>query len=83
VDRVGGDVDVAVLHGHGEDDQVVDVLHVIADLAFGELVGSAAENQIAGCADGDLVRDVAGELELAVGPANFDLDLVSKSAKKR
>lgn len=82
MDRVRRHVDIAVLGLHIENDKVVDVFHVLADLGFGELACSAAEDKIAGCADGDLIGDVAGKLELAVRPSYFDLGYVSFSTKR-
>ena len=74
MNRVHRDISIAVAVGDVDDYEVVDVLHVGADLGLGEaLFDGGVDDDVAGGAVGDFVADVGVEVELAVGPFYFDL----------
>ena len=74
MDGVHADIGIAVADLDIDDDEVVDVFHVVADLRFQEtLVDGGADDQVASSAVCDLVADVVVELELPVCPLHFDL----------
>ena len=74
MDGVHADIGIAVADLDIDDDEVVDVFHVVADLRFQEtLFDGGADDQVASSAVCDFVADVVVELELPVGPFHFDL----------
>lgn len=75
MDGVGGYEDVATLlvDLHADDHKVVYMLQIIPYPLFVEATrNTIADDNVAGCARGDLVGDVIGHAELAVIPADFD-----------
>ena len=57
----------------GDDDAVVDVLKVIADRSFGVAGGGVVYQDVAGCANIDLVGNVVWQGEVALGPEDLNL----------
>jgi len=84
VDRVGRDVSVGAAEVDGHYDQVVNVLHVVADLGLGEVFGGGvADDDVAGGAVKDFVAGEGLEVELTVGPFDFDLGLSSQKRNRQ
>ena len=77
MDGVGGDVYIAIFEFDVNDNEVMDMIHVIPNALFGELSSRTTNDQIPCCADGDLVRNMRRKVELAVIPAYFNLSIVS------
>lgn len=74
VHGVHADVGIAVTELDIYDDEVVDVLHVVAYLRFQEtFFDCRADEQVASGTICDFIADVLVEMELAVRPFHFDL----------
>ena len=68
------DVCVAVAKFDVDDDEVVDVFHVVADLWFHQsFLHRGVDEDVAGGAIGDLCAGVRVEVVLTVCPFDFDL----------
>lgn len=78
MNTVHRDISVTTAEGNVNDDQIVDVLHVGADLRFGQAaVLSRVNQEIASSSTGSLVGDVLIQMILALGPPDFDLTELS------
>lgn len=78
VHRVRGNIDVLSHKIDGNDDEVMNVLHVVAYAALREALRSAVSNHdITRCTTSNLISDVAGKAKLAVIPTDFDLRSLS------
>lgn len=76
--RIRRNVDVLAKKVDGNDDEVMDVLHVITNAALGEVLrGAISDNNVTRCTTGNLIRDVAWNAELAVVPPDFNLRTLS------
>lgn len=73
MDRVCRDERVAALELDVDHDEVVDVVQIIPYALLGEFAVRTADDNVARDSLGDLVRYVAGDMELAFVPADFDL----------
>lgn len=75
MDRVGGDVHVSTSNIDVDDDKIVNVVEMISDLLLGDLASQAAHDKVPRGASCDLVGNMLGHMELAVGPTEFELAL--------
>jgi hypothetical protein len=73
VDRVGGNVGVAISEVDVNYDQIVNMVKVILNLSRGNLAANAAYDEIARRPVGYLVGNVIRYIELTIGPAAFEL----------
>jgi hypothetical protein len=79
VDGVGGNESVAVTEVDGDDDEVVNVLHVLSDATFSETsIPSSTYANVPCCSVGNFGGDMVVEVELTFSPAYFDLKVGQK-----
>lgn len=76
--RVRGNVNILANKVDGNDDKIMNVLHIVTNAALRKVLrGAIADNNVTRCTTSDLIGDVAGKAELAVVPADFDLRVLS------
>ena len=75
MNRVDGDVHISTPEVDVDDDKVVDMVEMISDLLLGDLAGQATHDEVPRGASCNLVGNMLGHMELAVGTAEFKLDL--------
>lgn len=73
VDRIGRDERVSIAESNINHDQVVNVIQMVSDLGSGKSSISTADDEVAGGTIRNLVGNVAGNMELAISPTNFEL----------
>lgn len=74
VNGVGRNVGVAIAVGDVDDDQIVDVFHVLTDrLLIQAFVYRAVDDEVASSTVDDLIIDMTIKVELAFSPFDFDL----------
>lgn len=74
---VGTDVAAATFDIDLDDHQIVDMFKILADGLFSEPGITTANDKIASSTEGNLVRDMAWQDELAIAPTYFYLLLVN------
>lgn len=78
MDTVHGDEGGAIAECDVDDDELVDVFHVVADTGIGEApLDCGVDDDVAGGTVDDFAFNVAVEAELAVCPPDIDLRSVS------
>jgi hypothetical protein len=75
MNRVDRDVHISTPEVDVDDDKVVDMVEMISDLLLGDLASYAAHDNIPRGASCNLTGNMLGHMELAVGPAEFELAL--------
>lgn len=73
--RVRVDVAASASETDSNDNQVVDVLHIIANLLFGELRIASSKDEIATSTNAELTRNMARQSEVSITPSNINLSL--------
>lgn len=77
MNRVGGYVCVAVLEGDIDNNKIMNVVQVIADLICREFSSNASNDKVACSSGGDLVCNMRWNMELSLIPSNLKLSNVS------
>lgn len=75
VHRVRADVTASASETDSNDNQVVDVLHIIPNLLFGELRVASSKDEIATGTNAELTRNMARQGEVPITPSNINLSL--------
>lgn len=80
--RVGCDVDIQTSHNDVNDNKVVDVFHIITDGSFAKTLRAGSTNdQVPAHATLEIAAKSVIDGELALAPADFDLEDVRSMAK--
>lgn len=73
VDRIGADVAAAALESDLGDDEVVNVLQVVANHFLGDIMVASSDDKIARRTLCNFIRNITSERELSIAPSNINL----------
>lgn len=77
MDRVQGQVGIAVLKRDVDNNQVVDMVKVLSKTVFGNIWMHASNNQVSSCANSNLIGNMTWKNELAIVPGELNLRNIS------
>lgn len=76
MDGIQRKVGITVLKRDANDNQVVDMIEVLSKTVFGDVWMHATNDQVSGCANSNLICNMAWKNELAIVPGEFNLQYV-------